>query len=46
MARLEVPLLSKMVWATGDVILRAELHLLIRDDNGLLKPETFRLGPR
>jgi hypothetical protein len=43
MARLEIPLLSKMVWATGDVVLRAELDPLIRDDNGILRPETFRV---
>jgi hypothetical protein len=44
MSRLEVPLLSKKVWATGDIVLRAELDLLIRDDNGILSPETFRVG--
>jgi hypothetical protein len=43
MSRLEVPLLSKKVWATGDIVLRAELDLLIRDDSGLLRPETFRV---
>ena len=43
MSRLEIPLLSKMVWATGDVVLRAELDLLIRDDHGVLRPETFRV---
>jgi len=43
MSRLEVPLLGKMVWATGDIVLRAELDLLIRDDNGVLRPETFRV---
>jgi len=43
MSRLEVPLLSKKVWATGDIVLRAELDLLIRDDNGVLRPETFRV---
>jgi len=43
MSRLEVPLLSKKVWATGDIVLRAELDLLIRDDNGALRPETFRV---
>lgn len=35
MSRLEVPLLSKRVWATRDLVLRAELDLLIRDDNGI-----------
>jgi hypothetical protein len=43
MSRLDVPLLSKKVWATGDIVLRAELGLLIRDDNGVLRPETFRV---
>src|SRR5437773_315393 len=43
MSRLEVPLLGKRVWVTGDLLLRAELDLLIRDDNGLLRPETFRV---
>jgi hypothetical protein len=43
MSRLEVPLLGKRVWATGDILLRAELDLLIRDDNGVLRPETFRV---
>jgi hypothetical protein len=42
-SRLEVPLLGKKVWATGDLLLRAELDLLIRDDNGLLRPVTFRV---
>jgi hypothetical protein len=43
MSRLEVPLLTKMVWATGDIVVRAELDLLIRDENGVLRPETFRV---
>jgi hypothetical protein len=43
MSRLEVPLLGKKVWATGALLLRAELDLLIRDDNGFLRPETFRV---
>ena len=34
---------SKKVWATGDIVLRAELDLLIRNDNGVLRPETFRV---
>jgi hypothetical protein len=32
-----------MVWATGDLMLRAELDLLIRDDDGVWRPETFRV---
>jgi hypothetical protein len=43
MTRLEVPLISKKVWATGDILLRAELDLLIRGDNGRWSPETFRV---
>jgi len=43
MSHLEVPLLGKRVWATGDLLLRAELDLLVRDDSGLLRPETFRV---
>ncbi len=43
MSRLQVPLLGKKVWATGDILLRADLDLLLRDDNGVLRPETFRV---
>jgi hypothetical protein len=43
MSRLEVPLLSKKVWATVHLVLRAEPDLLIRDENGIWRPETFRV---
>jgi hypothetical protein len=43
MPRLEIPLLSKKVWATGEVLIRAEIELLIRDGGGVLRPETFRV---
>jgi hypothetical protein len=43
MARLEIPLLSKKVWATGDLVLRAKLDVLVRDENGVWRPETFRV---
>src|SRR3954451_22496072 len=43
MARLEVPLLGKPIWRTGDILLRAELNLLVKDNGGLWKPETFRV---
>jgi hypothetical protein len=43
MSRLEVPLPSKRIWATGDVVLRAELDIFLRDENGALRPETFRV---
>lgn len=45
MSRLERPLLSKKVWVTGDLVLRAELDLMIRDENGVWRPETFRVDP-
>jgi len=41
MPRVEVPLLGKKLWATGDILLRAELDLLVRDNNGIWRPETF-----
>ena len=43
MSRLEVPLLGKPVWATGDIRLRAELDLLIKDNRGAWQTETFRV---
>jgi hypothetical protein len=44
MTRLVVPHLEKKLWATGDVLLRAELDLLLRDSAGNWQPaETFRV---
>ena len=43
MSRLEVPLLGRPVWATGDILLRAELDLLIKDNSGAWQTETFRV---
>jgi hypothetical protein len=43
MSRLQVPLVGKLLWATGDVLLRGELDLLLRDNNGILKPALFRV---
>ena len=43
MSRLELPVLTKKLWATGDLVLRANLDLLIRDVNSVWKPETFRV---
>jgi hypothetical protein len=43
MSRLEVPLLHRTLWATGDVLLRAELRLLLKDRNGIWKPRRFRV---
>jgi len=41
MARLEAPLLGKTVWRTGDILLRAELDLLLKDNAGGWQSETF-----
>ena len=38
-----MPLLSKKIWATGDLVLRAELDLLIQDDKRVWRPQTFRV---
>jgi hypothetical protein len=43
MSRLEVPLLSRMLRATGDLVVRAELDLWLRDSNHLLQLVTFRV---
>jgi hypothetical protein len=45
MSRLEVPLLHRTLWATGDVLLRAELALLLKDQAGNWVPQTFRVDP-
>src|SRR4051812_37138149 len=41
MSRLVLPLLDRRLQATGDVLLRAELRLLLRNGTGLWKDETF-----
>jgi len=41
MSRLEVPLRDRKLWATGDVLLRAELDLLLNDNAGQWKADTF-----
>ncbi len=42
MSRPEVPLRDRKLWATGDVLLRAELDLLLKDNNaGQWKADTF-----
>jgi hypothetical protein len=41
MSRLEVPIQGKVLWATGDVILWANLNLLLKDSAGNLHPDTF-----
>jgi hypothetical protein len=41
MSRLEVPLHFRTLWATGDILLRAEVGLLLKDHAGAWKQETF-----
>src|SRR5262249_19519652 len=41
MSRLEVPLLHRVLWSTGDLLLRAELDLLLKDKAGLWRPQDF-----
>lgn len=43
MSRLEVPLLGKILWVTGDVLVRAELELLLRDASNTWLPWSFRV---
>jgi hypothetical protein len=43
MPRLEVPLKHRTLFATGDILLRAELLLLVRDHAGVWHPENFRV---
>lgn len=44
MPRLEVPLLRKANWASGQIALRAELRISTKDKNGLwLPPLRFRI---
>ncbi len=43
MNRLELPLKYQTLWNTGDIILRAELDLLLQDDSGTGHQETFRV---
>jgi hypothetical protein len=43
MTRLEVSLIGRKIAATGDVVLRAELDLLLRDQDNALRPLTFRV---
>jgi hypothetical protein len=41
MSRLELPLRDRKLWATGDVLLRAELDLLLKDNSGQWRATTF-----
>jgi hypothetical protein len=45
MSRLEIPLQFRKLWATGDVLLWAELDLELKDNSGQWKTETFRVDP-
>ncbi len=42
MSKLEVPLLGKAVWATGDMLLRAELDILVKTRIGSWESLVFR----
>jgi hypothetical protein len=43
MSRLLVPLDHQILWSTGDVILRAELDLYLKDGSGNWHREVFRV---
>ena len=43
MTRLEQPLYHQILWSTGDLILRAELDLLLKDLQGNWHSTTFRV---
>ncbi|MCI0738091.1 MAG: hypothetical protein L0Y72_03540 [Gemmataceae bacterium] len=43
MSRLEQPLNHQVLWNTGDLILRAELDLLLKDNQGNWHAKTFRV---
>src|SRR5205085_11479058 len=43
MSRLAVPLRHRTLWASGDILLRAELDRLLKDSTGAWHKETFRV---
>jgi hypothetical protein len=43
MSRIEVPLSSTTLWYTGEMVLRAYLDLLLKDDAGNWHKEVFRV---
>jgi hypothetical protein len=43
MSRLETPLLYRTLWATGDVLVRAELELRLKTAQGARKVSRFRV---
>lgn len=42
MSRLVTPLLYRTLWATGDVLVRAELKLLLKTNQGNWRTRRFR----
>jgi hypothetical protein len=43
MSRLQVPLNARILWSTGDIVLWAELNVVVKDDRGNWQPHTFRV---
>jgi len=43
MSRIAIPIAGQILWSTGDVRLRADINLLLRNSSGNLIPETFRV---
>lgn len=43
MSRLELPLKYQTLWSTGDITLRGEVDLLLKDHSGNWLPLTFRV---
>jgi hypothetical protein len=41
--RIEVPLFGKLLWVTGDILLRAQLDLLVCDNSQVWHAHTFRV---
>jgi hypothetical protein len=46
MSRLQKPLQHRILWSTGDLVLWAELDLLLKDDCGNWQPQTFEVDSR
>src|SRR5439155_4767986 len=45
MSRLQIALKHRMLYASDDVVLRAELALLLKDGSGNWQPQLFRVDP-
>ena len=43
MSRLEIPIIGKALWHTGDLRLWVDADLLLKDRSGAWQPETFRV---